>query len=114
MRPPALRCDAGDSANRERKAHALLVPAIAGQIDREKRPHAALHVGEQKVEPVESAQARGGRPPVQVRVATNDSWPIVCLGHCAALGGRRIIREALQVQNRASPNSLSADQPVFS
>ena len=44
-----LRCDAGDSANRERKAHALLVPAIAGKVDREERPHAALHVGEQEV-----------------------------------------------------------------
>jgi hypothetical protein len=51
-----LRENARDAADGERETHALFVPFVAGQINREERPHSRLHVGEEEIEPVETAQ----------------------------------------------------------
>ena len=63
MRPPGLGQDAGDSADREREADALFVPLVASEVDREERSDSRLDVGEEKIQPVQTAQRlpRGGR-----------------------------------------------------
>jgi hypothetical protein len=43
-----LRQDAGDAADRECDSNALLVPAVAGQVDREKRSDFGLDVRQQE------------------------------------------------------------------
>src|SRR5262249_30087799 len=48
---------AGERAGRERKAHVLLRPTQGGQIERQKRAEAHLHVGHEEIGPIETATA---------------------------------------------------------
>ena len=56
-----LSQDSGDSADRERESHALLVPLIAGEVNGEEWSNSRLYVGEKEIQPVQTTQASGGR-----------------------------------------------------
>ena len=54
-----LRQNPCDPADRERQPHALLVPSVAGEVNREERPHPGLHVGQEEIQTIEPTE----RPP---------------------------------------------------
>jgi hypothetical protein len=53
--------DSGDSADGESDSHALLVPPISREVDREEWSDSGLDVGEEKIQPVQTAERSGGR-----------------------------------------------------
>ena len=57
----SLRDDTRDSAHHQRKADEFLIPMVAREVDRQERTDAGLDVGQEKVEPIETAQGRWGR-----------------------------------------------------
>jgi hypothetical protein len=62
-----LRENSCDPAHRERKPDALFVPLVAGEVNREERPHPRLHVGEKEIEPIEAKQRSPRRGPSGLR-----------------------------------------------
>jgi hypothetical protein len=54
-----LRENAGDAADRECDTDALLVPAAAGQVDRQERSDSGLYVRQQEIQPVQRMQGAG-------------------------------------------------------
>jgi hypothetical protein len=53
--------DAGDPTNGESDSHALLVPPISCQVDREEWSDSRLNVREKKIQPIQTAQRSDGR-----------------------------------------------------
>src|ERR1700689_2542688 len=53
--------NSGNSANSESDSDALLVPAISRQVNCEERADPRLDVGEEEIQPVQSAQRARGR-----------------------------------------------------
>src|ERR1700683_1395872 len=54
-----------DPADRQHKTDLALRPFLGGQVDRDEGAKSGLHIGEEKDEPVETAQALGRRPFLQ-------------------------------------------------
>jgi hypothetical protein len=56
----SLGQNSGNAANGQRDPHALLVPPVASQVDREKRSDAGLHVSQEEVQPIQALKASPG------------------------------------------------------
>ena len=92
--------DSGDSANGESESYALLVPPLSRQESRQKWSDSRLHVGEKKVQPIQTAQRsrrRGGLD------SSERFWLAGCL-HGKARGEDRARRQtaSTRMANRAS------------
>jgi len=81
-----LRQDAGDSAHRQGNSHALLVPAVAGQVDREERSNARLYIRQEKIQPIQAVQrslrraSHGAAPVARAVQRPNRRMPEVATG----------------------------------